>query len=184
MQLTQGSRLGTQQQGFLLLEVVVSLLISALGLLALAGVHAAALRYGKLSQHRALATQLGQDFAERLRANKAQLGDYAFGASFAAQAGTLPAPLVLCSGAAQTCSASQMAQADLAQWRQAVRAALPEGSVHVLHHASALAADVWVAWREPVVAEDETLSASGECPAALLSGAGPGVRCSYFRVQL
>lgn len=174
------------QTGFLLLEVLVSLMIGAIGMLALAGVHATSLRHGKLSQHRALATQLAQDMAERLRANKGQAGQgaYDFNQSFGVQAGAVPPWSGSCNSAAQSCDALQIAQADMAQWRQRVRASLPEGSVHLLRAAGPLAADVWVAWREPERAADETLRAANECPASLLPGSGTGVRCTYLRVHL
>ncbi len=186
MQLTASVRRSLQARGFLLLEVVISLLISAVGVLALMAVHAATVRHGKLSQHRALATQLTQDMAERLRANKGQAlaGAYDISQSFGAQAGALPAASGGCDSSALNCTPLQLAQADLSQWRQRVRAALPEGAVQVLRPAGQMPADVWVAWREPVPATDEFLSAAKECPASLLPGAGPGLRCSHVRVGL
>ena len=81
-----------------MVEVLVAIVISAIALLALAGVNAAALRYTKMSQYRAIATQLANDMGERLRANKGspalgamaatgfQAGDYDFTTDFAGQA--------------------------------------------------------------------------------------------------
>jgi hypothetical protein len=44
--------------GASLIEVLVSIVIASIGLLALAGVNAASIRYTKMSQYRATATQL------------------------------------------------------------------------------------------------------------------------------
>ena len=60
----------SRQRGFSMIEVLVAIVISAVALLALAGVNAASLRYTKMSQYRATATQLANDMGERLRANK------------------------------------------------------------------------------------------------------------------
>ena len=81
----------------MLIEVLVSMLISALAVLALASVHAASMRYSKMSQHRALATHLALDIGERMRANKGSAatldgaegflaGAYDYAVSFAGQA--------------------------------------------------------------------------------------------------
>jgi type IV pilus modification protein PilV len=59
----------TRQRGFMLIEVLVAMLLSAVALLALASANAAALRYTKMSQYRAQALTLAVEISERMRAN-------------------------------------------------------------------------------------------------------------------
>ena len=165
----------------MLIEVLVAMLLSAVALLALASANAAALRYTKMSQYRAQALTLAADISERMRANPAGFAAqaYDFKASFAAQSASPALPAQLCS----VCGALELAALDLAQWRVLARAALPQGSVFVQKQAAFSAADVWLAWRDPLVAKaDETTAPARECPAGLALG-DTSIRCSYFRVH-
>jgi type IV pilus assembly protein PilV len=180
----------------MLIEVLVSIGLSAVALLALASLNAAALRYTKMSQYRAVATHLASDIGERMRANKGRAaksgaaaegfwaGDYDFTRSFAGQAATVSAPAPSCNTALSFCSTRELAVLDMAQWRFQARRLLPEGSVFVLRHSEVVAADVWIAWRDPLVAHrDEAPALAKEC-AAGLAVSDPSVRCSYFRINL
>lgn len=182
--------------GFMLIEVLVSIALSAVALLALASLNAAALRYTKMSQYRAVATHLASDIGERMRANKGRAaeggaaaegfwaGDYDYSTSFAGQAATVSVPAPRCNTAASVCSTRALAQLDLVQWRFQARSVLPEGSVFVLRQNDAVAADVWIAWRDPRVAHpDEAPALANEC-AAGLAVSDPSIRCSYFRINL
>ena len=186
----------SDQAGFLLIEVLVSIALSAVALLALASLNAAALRYTKMSQYRAVATLLASDIGERMRANKGRpasgsttaegfwADDYDYATSFAGQAGTVSPPGLRCNTAGSVCSTHELAALDLAQWRYQTRRALPEGSVFVLRQSDAVAADVWIAWRDPrVAAQDEAPARATECPGGL-AVSDPSIRCSYFRVNL
>ena len=182
--------------GFMLIEVLMSIALSAVALLALASLNAAALRYTKMSQYRAVATHLASDIGERMRANKGRTaegaaaaegfwaGDYDYITSFAGQAATVSTPAPRCNTALSVCSTRELADLDLAQWRFQARRLLPEGSVFVLRQASAVAADVWIAWRDPLVAShDEAPALANEC-AAGLAVSDASIRCSYFRINL
>ena len=180
----------------MLIEVLVSIALSAVALLALASLNAAALRFTKMSQYRAVATQLASDIGERMRANKGRAatggaaaegfweGDYDYSISFAGQAAAVSAPAPSCNTALSVCSTRDLAVLDMAQWRFQARRLLPEGSVFVLRQASAVAADVWIAWRDPLVASrDEAPARANECPSGM-AVSDLSVRCSYFRVNL
>lgn len=189
-------------KGAMLIEVLVSIVISSIALLALAGVNAFAMRYTKMSQYRATATLLANDLAEGMRANKGKpedavaataadgffAGYYDYNIDFARQAAAPPALSTLlaqCDTAASSCSTQQIADLDLLRWRLQVRAQLPEGSIFISRQASQIAADVWVAWRDPAVASsDEAPALATECPEGLNLGADKSVRCSYFRINL
>lgn len=177
----------------MLVEVLVALTLTAFALLALITAHVVALRYTKMSQYQATATWLAVDMGERMRANKGRPevpggflgGDYDYARSFQSQQGAVELPAEPCSHPASICTASQMAAVDLAQWRRLVRSQLPEGAVFMLRRPMEVAMDVWVAWRDPVVASaDESLARSAECPEGLGRGDDLSIRCSYFRVQL
>ncbi len=84
-----GSIAQHKQRGASLIEVLISILLAAIGLLALAGSNVASIRYSKMSQYRGTATVLAADLAERMRANQAGLADYAVADIFSAQ-GTEP----------------------------------------------------------------------------------------------
>lgn len=181
-------------RGGSLIEVLISIVIASIALLALAGVNASAVRYTKMSQYRATATQLANDMGERMRANKGQsvapatgflAGSYDYTATFAAQAAKATMPSTLCNALTDTCTPAQIAALDIAQWRIYVRDQLPEGSVFILRQAGEVAADVWVAWRDPAVANaDEAPAVATECPAAMSTESDLSIRCSYFRINL
>lgn len=192
--------------GASLIEVLVSIVIASIGLLALAGVNAASIRYTKMSQYRATASQLASDMGERIRGNKGQAadsaavpavvasgffaGDYDFSTDFSGQAtkATLPTGNGLCNTSAISCTAAQIAALDLAQWRILVRDQLPSGSVFLTRQAGQVAMDLWVVWRDPAVANvDESPALTSECPTNLNRGDDPepaSIRCSYFRINL
>ena len=103
--------------GVSLIEVLVSIVIASIGLLALAGVNATSVRYTKLSQYRGTATLLANDIGERMRANRAGLPSYSLETSFASQAALPGAAAVLCNDYTVTCTAAQVAEYDMQTWR-------------------------------------------------------------------
>jgi len=190
----KGNLVGIRQvRGVSLIEVLISVVIASIGLLALAGVNASSIRYGKMSQYRGTATQLANDIGERIRANKAGAASYAVGTSFAAQASLPAVAATLCHPVpvinpnpytSPACTAAQLAADDLQTWQVRVRDQLPEGSVAInfLNVQSAL--DVWLVWRDPAVASDDLGATGSECPGSLSVGSDRSVRCSYFRINL
>ena len=115
------------QRGFSLIEVLVTLLLIFLALLALLSLQHQALRLSQSAQWRAQAVALAADLAERMAANPAGslAGHYTFVCPRIAQPqGTL------CSAAGACLPATQAAQ-DLAQWSAAVAASLPEAACAV-----------------------------------------------------
>lgn len=193
----------TNQRGVSLIEVLISIVIASIALLALAGVNASAVRYTKMSQYRTIAAQLAADIGERMRANKGTAavaaippaaaipatgflaGGYDIGATFAAQSAIAVMPGTTCDTAVSNCTANQIAAVDIAQWRINVRQHLPEGSAFIIRQANEVAADVWVVWRDPAVANtDEAPEAAKECPDGLTKGGDLSIRCSFFRINL
>lgn len=183
-----------QVLGVSLIEVLVSIVIASIALLALAGVNAASLRYTKMSQYRATATQLAADMGERMRANKGTSAAnsgvfgsaYEFTTDFEGQADAASPPAQLCNSAASNCTVAEIAALDLAQWRILVRNQLPEGSVFLQSQSVPIpAVNLWVVWRDPAVAAtDEAPALVGECPDGLNRNSDASIRCSYFRINL
>ena len=189
---SEGGRKHTLMGGSLI-EVLISIVIASVALLALAGVNASSVRYTKMSQYRATAAHLAADIGERMRANKGTAtpatgflaGNYDYTATFANQATKATLPTALCNLVTDTCTAAQIAALDLAQWRIVVRDQLPEGSVFILRQSGQVAADVWVAWRDPAVANtDEAPAIAAECPDAMSIESDLSIRCSFFRINL
>lgn len=113
-----------KQCGFTLLEVLIALLILSIGLLGLASLQTSGLRSNQMASMRTTATQVTYDIADRMRANP--VGTDAQNYVIASNA----ADPVIPSGEnceSISCTTSQMATYDLAQWRGAVRS-LPGGT--------------------------------------------------------
>lgn len=174
--------------GASLVEVLVSILLAAVGLLALSGANVVSIRYSKMSQYRGTATMLAADLAERMRANQGGLASYAVSSTFVGQATPLTASTA-CETYSANCNPAAMAAYDLVNWRIAVRNQLPEGSVFIIPSTVVLAADVWVAWRDPAVANDaenntDSRNAAKECPTDANFTTDKSIRCSYFRINI
>jgi type IV pilus assembly protein PilV len=175
--------------GFSLVEVLVSMFIVALGILALAGVLQAATRHARMSEQRSAATLLANDIADRIRANPigAALASQGYDQTGSGFPSALPATHAACTEAAP-CGPTDLAQADLAAWTARLRATLPQGSAVIRFHAGAAPAvdvvDVWVGWSDPnaPAATNVANDRSGtECPAQWAGATAP-VRCLYLAV--
>lgn len=108
-----------RQRGFTLIEVLVSGLILAIGLVGVAGLQAFALKNNQSSFMRSQATALAYDLADRMRSNVA-----------GANAGSyVPSTAALVTGCSTTsgCTPGELAQHDLAEWNNAVATYLPMG---------------------------------------------------------
>lgn len=120
-----------RQAGAGMVEVLVALLISAVGLLGLGGLQASSLRYQKTANFRGLAAQYAAEMSDRLRANLegVRTGEYNFAKeSYAPIKPTDPKPKLPCDGSDVTsCRAKQVAEQDLYLWRLSLSQALAGG---------------------------------------------------------
>lgn len=183
-----------RQAGVSLVEVLVSLFIVSMGVLALAGLVSAAARLGKSGESRAAATLLANDLADRLRANPAGASSLGYDwrpAAYPSRVAPPPPPTRLEPGctAGAPCSLSEIAGIDLYRWRQRLYHALPGGYGYVQFHAGGADAtstvDVWVAWSDATsIVYGEALPAR-ECPSAFGTAGATGTpRCVYLQVAL
>jgi type IV pilus assembly protein PilV len=136
----------SQQDGFSLVEVLVTILVIALGLLGNASLLMRASKVNQGGVFRTHAVTYSQEIAERMEANPtgSRAGNY-----------TVASGATVTSGfncVTTLCSAANLATYDLATWQAAVRAALP-GSNLVVTQTSAVGANpavytIQVNWTE------------------------------------
>ena len=98
------------QRGFTLLEVLISMVVIALGLLGYAGLQAVSLKNANTAYLRSQATMLSHDIVERMRVNKA-----------VALTGTYNIAIGSLTGG------SGVAGNDLSEWKANLRQSLPAG---------------------------------------------------------
>ncbi len=113
--------------GFTMLEVLISIVVIAFGLLGVAGLQAFALKNNQSAAYRSVATSLASDMVDRMKANP--LAAFA-GAYNGANSGAYGSPVPTCL-TGPGCSSTELASNDLYEWRLLVRDALPNGSAVV-----------------------------------------------------
>jgi len=98
------------QKGFTLLEVLIAVVVFAIGLLGIAGLQVAGMRFTHGSQLRAVATMQAENMADRMRANMTGVrnGDYNI-------TGAMPTSLETDCGA-EACTPAELAEYDLVLW--------------------------------------------------------------------
>lgn len=106
-----------KESGFTLLEVLVAVLVLAIGLLGLAGLMASSIRNNQSAYQRTQATWLAYDIVDRMRVNRA--------VALANGYNTALGNPAVC--AANPALAGSVAVRDLTGWKTLLACALPEG---------------------------------------------------------
>ena len=117
--------------GFTLIEVLIAMLVLAVGLLGLAGLQAASLKNNQSTYNRSQAIQLTYDLADRMRANVAGAATYT---AILPSAATEKANCLTTIG----CTLADMAENDLYEWNNTMNSLLPSstGTITVITDAS------------------------------------------------
>jgi type IV pilus assembly protein PilV len=117
-----------RDRGFTMLEVLISIVVIAFGMLGVAGLQAFALKNSQGASYRSVATVLATDLIDRMRANPiaATNNSYANGTS----QGTA-AQSTACLTSAGCASAQELAANDLFEWQALIAATLPNGAGYV-----------------------------------------------------
>ena len=122
----------SRQRGVSLIEVLVALLLLAIGVLGAAALQLNALKYNQAASARTQATFLAYDMADRMRANRnqARSNNYAVALGAAAPTG------------------STIADLDRAAWLNALAQQLPAGTGSVVRTANTNVFTITVQWDE------------------------------------
>lgn len=118
------------QSGFSMIEILITLVILAFGLLGLAGMQSVGLKNTQASMQRSEATMIGYDIIDRMRSNcsAALGGDYDIALT------------------ASSPTAGSIANTDLSEWRSAINSTFTTGKGAVSVTASTFIATVTVQW--------------------------------------
>jgi type IV pilus assembly protein PilV len=135
----------SKQQGFSMIEVLVTFLIITLALLGAVGLQAHSIRMNQSGQFRGQAVFLAGDIAERMQANfiAAKAGRYNLSDS-----STAPSNSTACE--TESCDATALASYDKAQWQNSVAALLPQSAWSITTAATGnlVASTVTLSWYE------------------------------------
>lgn len=186
------------QKGASLVEVLITMLVVAVGLLGAAGLQLASTRYQQTSTLRSQALLHADFIIEKMRVNNANLrftnlvtaqanpATAYLAANAYAAAATLPDDPACGLDGQADCTAAQAAQRDLREWRQALAQDLPggRGSIYPVTNAAGVtepnARRVVVMWREKSEAATDNVAnqAASEVTDATCPGAAvAGIRC-------
>jgi len=121
-------------RGFSLVEVLVSIVVLAIGVIGAAGMQLTALRTSQYSGQHSSALELAAELADRMRSNDEQMrqadeGNVFLGLNYEAADGAPAAPSADCF--ANACNSHELAEFDLYEWLQQLRSRLPGAHVVV-----------------------------------------------------
>ncbi|MDF3867492.1 type IV pilus modification protein PilV [Pseudomonas denitrificans (nom. rej.)] len=129
--------------GFTLLEVLIAMMILAIGLLGMASLMVTSLQNNQGAYARAQATTLAYDIVERMRANRPQAE--IDNSPYAITSGTPAVSTKDCS--ANGCTPSEMAAWDLAQWWEELTTGIP-GATATVTQISGRSYEIKLSWQE------------------------------------
>lgn len=109
-----------------LIEVLVTLLVLSVGLLGMLGLQAKVMQFNQGALYQTRATVLAQDIMDRMRANPQKAGLYVSNFDSAVLVATN------CSNNTVVCSTTELADYDLAEWRNSIISVLPSGKGQIL----------------------------------------------------
>ncbi len=129
------------QQGFSLVEVLITLVIMSVGMLGIAGLYVQSMQAGRTSMFRHHAVTLASDVADRIRANPN--AGIAYAAAGGADSG--------CVTGGVNCDAAQMAGHDILLWQDQADTSLPGGQVGIVFDGGVVPAtyQITISWSAP-----------------------------------
>ncbi|MCP4128534.1 MAG: type IV pilus modification protein PilV [Gammaproteobacteria bacterium] len=116
-----------KQRGYSLMEVLVAMIILAVGLLGIAGLQALSVKNTHSAYLRSQATLLAYEIIDDIRANPSAMANYAIAIGAA-----LPSLSTACIGVSASCTTAQLAAYDISQWSSGITGLLPGGDASVV----------------------------------------------------
>jgi len=151
-------QMSNRQRGFTLLEVLIAVMLLAVGLLGLAGLQAVSLRNNHSAYLRSQATMLTYDIIDSMRTNRSAAQAANYDIAIGTPASASPPDCM-----AGPCDESQMATADIADWKQRLASLMPSGDGAVARLGNVVTVTVqWVDGRGAVDAVPKQFATSTE----------------------
>lgn len=113
------------QSGFTMVEVLVALVVLAIGLLGIAALYLSSLQAGRTAVYRTQAISLAADLADRIRMNRT--AQAAYGTLFAEDE-----DVVAACATTGGCDDADLAATDLSNWKDEIADQLPSGQGQVV----------------------------------------------------
>ena len=130
------------QRGFSLLEILVTIVVVALGLLGFAGLQVYSLKSNRIALHRSQATLHAHDLIDRMRANRA-----------VAIAGTYNQDYTVTACSADPSLPGNVAGDDLAEWNNSIACNFPTGAGKITVSNTGTVT-LWIKWKEGTSSSD------------------------------
>ncbi|UOD29771.1 type IV pilus modification protein PilV [Massilia violaceinigra] len=135
-----------RQQGFSLIEILITMLLMSVGLLGIAGIILTNLKNNQSSQARGQATILVNDIVDRMRANRTT-------AETVDADGNSPYTLAI---GGEPPAGNGVVATDLTQWRAALKQSIPKGDGSVTYKADTRKFTIVLQWDDSRVKADAT----------------------------
>lgn len=136
-----GHSYSVRNSGFTMVELMVAILVLAIGLLGLASLQVWGLSGNHNAYLRTQGTMLAQDIAERIRSNLK--GDYLMGGDTCKEYAASKKDCGISS-----CSNAEMAEYDLTKWCANVTSKLPDGDAKLSQSPDGSIYNIEVSWKE------------------------------------
>ncbi len=150
-------------RGFGLIEVLVAVVILAIGLLGLVNLQMRGHQYSDSARQRAQATYLAYDILDRMRANKDEVvnGTYYVSTGTSVSA---PVAINMCSDATVSCPPNRLAEYDLWEWKQDLSNQLPNGDGSIRRNNAIATTDIYeitIQWSRRAFSDADKATALG-----------------------
>jgi len=137
-----------KQNGFTLLESLIAILLTALGILGILGVQMRTLSNTQDTMRRTQSIRLVNDLSERIKNQTSGIANAnQYTTTWTDLTQSITEPSVDCSSSGASCTATQLAAYDKYIWLNSAKNTLPLGKARIFATADGKALGVMLAWR-------------------------------------